>query len=107
MNALDELMRRCREEGHTLTYQDLLELHTALSKPPTEDELRAVFESLGQNTWNYDKTARGAYSNPAIARDWRWFKRGALFTTQAKDAHDRDHTGAVGVTSEVQARQTA
>jgi hypothetical protein len=33
MQALDELMRRCRDDDHTLTYRDLLDLHQALLQP--------------------------------------------------------------------------
>lgn len=33
VQRLEDLMRRCREEGHQLTYRDLLEVRNAQSTP--------------------------------------------------------------------------
>lgn len=42
-----------------------------------EDRLRAVFESLNKDSFNFRRSRRGTYVNPAIARDWKWFYLGA------------------------------
>jgi hypothetical protein len=36
MTSLDELMRRCREDGHTPTYQDLVALRAEATKLDAE-----------------------------------------------------------------------
>jgi hypothetical protein len=44
-----------------------------------EDELRAAFEAQVSPTaaWGFQRSHKGTYMNPAIARDWKWFQLGA------------------------------
>lgn len=39
--------------------------------------LRAAFEAQNRDTHNFRRSHRGTYANPVIARDWKWFQRGA------------------------------
>lgn len=42
--------------------------------------LRAHFERLAnkQATHGLNRSRRGTYVNPAVARDWKWFQLGAI-----------------------------
>jgi hypothetical protein len=46
-------------------------------KPKTEDELRKLFESQARDSHGFQRSTRGTYTNPAVARDWKWFLNGA------------------------------
>lgn len=101
---LEELMRRCREEGHTPTYQDLVRLQEAINTPTeeriaqmedalraaehkldevrsqiTESILRAEFERTHSDSYHYARTKRDAYVNPLLAMKWHAFRKGAAF----------------------------
>lgn len=55
-------------------------------KDPYE-HLRPAFEKLvGRDSFGFAKSHKGNYKNPAIARDWRWFKQGAKVNAQVLDA---------------------
>lgn len=42
-----------------------------------ESRLRAIFEATAKDSFNFRRSRRGTYVNPAIARDWKWFYLGA------------------------------
>lgn len=39
--------------------------------------LRAAFEAQNRDAHNFRRSRKGTYVNPVIARDWKWFQRGA------------------------------
>lgn len=41
------------------------------------EHLRLVFEQNNRDSYDFKRSRRGTYVNPAIARDWRWFLLGA------------------------------
>lgn len=43
---------------------------------PCEDRLRRKFESMNRDSYGFRRSTRGTYTNPAIARDWKWFQLG-------------------------------
>lgn len=42
-----------------------------------EEELRKKFESMAKDSWGFRRSARGTYVNTTVARDWKWFQKGA------------------------------
>lgn len=42
-----------------------------------EARLRAIFEATARDSFNFRRSRRGTYINPAIARDWKWFCLGS------------------------------
>lgn len=104
MQALEELMRRCRHDGHVVTYQDLVALANEAAAPTEErvellrkalelsgfklidatrliDEevLREVFERKVTCSYGFKRSRRGGYVNPVTANRWKWFKAGAVY----------------------------
>ena len=64
--------------GEPFDPQALRPLHTytALEVDPCE-ALRPEFERLASSpTWGFKRSQKGTYVNPALARDWKWFKLG-------------------------------
>lgn len=55
-----------------------------------EDKLRAQFESINRDSFNFKRSRRGTYVNPAIARDWKWFRLGAAQAQKASEPHPDD-----------------
>lgn len=51
--------------------------HEAVESADEEDRLRALFEATAKDSFNFRRSRRGTYVNPAIARDWKWFYIGA------------------------------
>lgn len=53
-------------------------------KAPAESEqdLRARFEALARDSYNFKRSRRDCYVNPATARDWKWFRLGATAAAQ-------------------------
>lgn len=53
-------------------------------KAPAESEqdLRGRFEALARDSYNFKRSRRDCYVNPAIARDWKWFRLGANAAAQ-------------------------
>lgn len=43
---------------------------------------RAVFESISKCSHNHQRSARGTYRNPPVARDWKWFQLGIYHATE-------------------------
>lgn len=41
------------------------------------DALRIRFEAMARDSYNFSRSRRGTYNNPATARDWKWFRLGA------------------------------
>lgn len=41
-----------------------------------EEELRKIFESQAKDSFGFRRSHKGTYVNPAVARDWKWFKMG-------------------------------
>lgn len=39
-------------------------------------ELRTEFEKLASDSHKFACSPRGTYRNPAVARDWKWFRLG-------------------------------
>lgn len=101
---LEELMRRCREDGHTPTYQDLVALQAHLDSPAErrisllesalsmehsrlvdalrpipESVLRAEFERTHTDTYGFRRGRQGGYANPTTAAKWNAFRKGAEF----------------------------
>lgn len=57
----------------------------ALQGKPILDEnaLRARFEKLASDpSHKFQRSPRGTYRNPAVARDWKWFRAGAAAASQ-------------------------
>lgn len=42
----------------------------------TEEDLRKIFESKTQDSYGFRRSRKGVYINPAVSRDWKWFKMG-------------------------------
>lgn len=42
------------------------------------EALRPEFERLSTCTHGFSRSRRGTYTNPATARDWKWFQFGAI-----------------------------
>jgi hypothetical protein len=40
------------------------------------EELRAKFEALASDSYDFKRSHKGNYMNPAVARDWKWFRLG-------------------------------
>lgn len=40
-------------------------------------KLRAEFERQARDSFDFKRSRRGTYINPAVARDWKWFLLGA------------------------------
>lgn len=53
-------------------------------KAPAESEqdLRTRFEALARDSYNFKRSRRDCYVNPATARDWKWFRLGATVAAQ-------------------------
>lgn len=49
-----------------------------------EDAFRVDFERLASDSYNFKRSRRGTYMNPAIARDWKWFQLGAIAAATAR-----------------------
>ena len=51
---------------------------------PEDKELRAAFERHvgNRDCYGLKRSRRGTYTNPAIARDWKWFRLGAAAITK-------------------------
>ena len=43
----------------------------------TEEQLRAQFEKLNNDSWGFRRNPRGLYVNPSVRRDWKWFLLGS------------------------------
>ena len=50
-----------------------------LGSAPDADKLREAFERLvgHRDSYGLKRSRKGTYVNPAIARDWKWFRLGA------------------------------
>lgn len=48
----------------------------------SEQDLRTRFEALARDSYNFKRSRRDCYVNPATARDWKWFRLGANVTEQ-------------------------
>lgn len=55
-----------------------------LADTPEQAALRLKFETQARDSFNFKRSRKGTYVNPAIARDWKWFQLGAqaLQTTE-------------------------
>lgn len=42
------------------------------------EALRERFEAIAQCSHRFNRSRRGTYTNPATARDWKWFQLGAI-----------------------------
>lgn len=51
--------------------------HEVIESADEENRLRALFEATAKDSFNFRRSRRGTYVNPAIARDWKWFYIGA------------------------------
>lgn len=60
------------------------EATAAPHKAPAESEqdLRTRFEALARDSYNFKRSRRDCYVNPATARDWKWFRLGATVAAQ-------------------------
>lgn len=52
-----------------------------------EEALRKRFEALASDSYNFRRSHRGCYVNPAVARDWKWFRLGAGLDVQKGNNH--------------------
>lgn len=43
----------------------------------TIEELRKRFEAQNRDSHGFRRSTRGTYTNPVVARDWKWFLLGA------------------------------
>lgn len=63
---------------------------TIMTTPPkdqTPEALRTHFEALASDpSFKLSRSRRGTYVNPAVARDWKWFQRGASHAQQPEPA---------------------
>jgi hypothetical protein len=50
------------------------------------DRMREKFEALASDSYDFKKSRKGTYQNPAVARDWKWFQLGVTAADDAKDA---------------------
>lgn len=55
-----------------------------LSKEEIE-RLRVEFEKLNRDSMKFSRSRKGTYTNPAIARDWKWFQLGALINKNLRN----------------------
>ena len=63
------------------------EATAAPHKAPAESEqdLRTRFEALARDSYNFKRSRRDCYVNPATARDWKWFCLGATAATEGEN----------------------
>ena len=63
------------------------EATAAPHKAPAESEqdLRTRFEALARDSYNFKRSRRDCYVNPTTARDWKWFRLGAMAATEGKN----------------------
>lgn len=40
------------------------------------DADREAFEAQAKDSFNFSRSRKGTYNNPAVARDWKWFAAG-------------------------------
>lgn len=63
---------------------------TIMTTPPKDqnpEALRTHFEALASDpSFKLSRSRRGTYVNPAVARDWKWFQRGASHAQQPEPA---------------------
>ena len=52
-----------------------------------EEALRKRFEALASDSYNFRRSRRGCYVNPAVARDWKWFRLGAGLDVRKGNNH--------------------
>lgn len=52
-----------------------------------EQSLRKRFEALASDSYNFRRSRRDCYVNPAVARDWKWFRLGAGLDVQKGNNH--------------------
>ena len=45
------------------------------------EELRVIFEAQASDSFQFVRSRRGNYRNPAVARDWKWFVAGYTAAT--------------------------
>lgn len=45
-------------------------------KTEAAEDLRRAFEALSVDSYQFKRSSRGTYRNPAVARDWKWFQAG-------------------------------
>jgi|GEM_PF-2619660 len=80
--AQDRELKPCRSpycecERGKCTHPGFRDARHEPVKPLDEDRLRTIFESLNRDSFNFRRSRKGTYVNPAIARDWKWFLLGA------------------------------
>lgn len=46
-------------------------------------DLRPDFERLNRDSLGFRRSRKGTYTNPLIARDWKWFELGAIAESRA------------------------
>ena len=46
------------------------------------ENLRKIFESQARDSHDFARSVKGTYTNPAVARDWKWFIKGATAISQ-------------------------
>ena len=46
------------------------------------ENLRQIFESRARDSHGFQRSVKGTYTNPAVARDWKWFMAGAAAISQ-------------------------
>ena len=51
---------------------------------PSQQTLRECFEALARDSYNFKRSRRDCYVNPAVARDWKWFRLGANTAAQVR-----------------------
>lgn len=56
-----------------------------VEKEDTE-KLRQLFEKQANDSFNFRRSRKGNYVNPAVARDWKWFQLGAQAATHFEKA---------------------
>lgn len=49
----------------------------------SEETLRAAFERANSDSYKFRRGPRGGYTNPVVARDWKWCKFGAAQAVEA------------------------
>lgn len=62
----------------------------------TNEKARAEFERQANDSYGFKRSRRGTYQNPAVARDWKWFRAGLAFA--AKSDLERDFPPRGGLT---------
>lgn len=53
------------------------------------DKLRKFFETLNRDSFGFKRSRRGTYVNPQVARDWKWFQRGAVHRVSESEVVDQ------------------